>query len=217
MRVISKLKEKWKKLTTSKKPFQNSGDYWINRYNDGGNSGGGSYGILAEFKARVLNNFIKKENIKTVIEFGCGDGNQLTLAEYPNYIGFDVSPTAISLCESLFNNDSSKSFMLINKYKDQNADVTLSLDVIFHLVEDQVFNEYMERLFSASNKYVIIFSSNSDTVEAPNPHVRHRKFTNWVAANQSDWKLLQHIPNENPYTGNNKMSSFADFYIFAKI
>ena len=39
------------KLNASKKPFQNSDDYWKNRYDDGGNSGGGSYGILAEFKA----------------------------------------------------------------------------------------------------------------------------------------------------------------------
>jgi len=158
----------------------------------------------------------KKNNITTVIEFGCGDGNQLTLAEYPSYIGFGISPKAISLCQSLFKNDSSKSFLLLNKYNNQKADATLSLDVLFHLVEDHIFNGYMESLFEASNKYVIIFSSNTNTVKPPNPHVRHRKFTDWIDANQSDWTLLQHIPNENPYTGNNKLSSFTDFFIFEK-
>ena len=57
----------------------NTLSYWENRYKNNGNSGAGSYGRLAEFKADVINNFIAENKITSVIEFGCGDGNQLSL------------------------------------------------------------------------------------------------------------------------------------------
>ena len=59
-----------------------------------------------------LNNFVNKNNIDSVIEFGCGDGHQLSLADYPRYIGLDVSRTAIELCSHRFLNDPTKSFFL---------------------------------------------------------------------------------------------------------
>ena len=90
--------------------------YWEQRYKQGGNSGTGSFGKLAEFKAEIVNSFINKYGIVSVIEYGCGDGNQLKLANYPKYIGFEVSPTAISLCQKIFQNDGTKSFKLMSKY-----------------------------------------------------------------------------------------------------
>lgn len=63
-----------------------STDYWESRYATGGTSGPGSSGKLAEFKAEVLNSFVRRDNVLSVIEFGCGDGNQLSLASYPDCI-----------------------------------------------------------------------------------------------------------------------------------
>jgi SAM-dependent methyltransferase len=83
--------------------FPGSKRYWENRYCQGGNSGAGSYGELAEFKAETLNKFVAENNIHSVIEFGCGDGNQLMLANYPYYTCVDVSPKAIEICRELFN------------------------------------------------------------------------------------------------------------------
>ena len=68
-------------------PFPGSAEYWENRYSAGGHSGVGSYGSFAEFKADVLNQFVSTNRVQTVVEFGCGDGNQLSLAKYPKYIG----------------------------------------------------------------------------------------------------------------------------------
>src|SRR5262245_41742960 len=90
------------------KLFASSAGNWEKRYAHGRNSGVGSYGFLAEFKAEVLNRFVAAHQVQTVIEFGCGDGNQLTLAEYPTYLGFDVSRTAISQCQTLFKADGNK-------------------------------------------------------------------------------------------------------------
>ncbi len=78
----------------------------------GGTSGEGSHGDLATGKARFLNAFVKGNDVQAVIELGCGDGNQLPLAAYPQYIGLDVSKTAIELCKIRFACDPGKSFFL---------------------------------------------------------------------------------------------------------
>jgi SAM-dependent methyltransferase len=199
--------------------FGNSEKYWITRYAKGGNSGAGSYNRLAEQKAEVINRFVVDCHIKSVIEFGCGDGNQLRLAIYPQYIGFDISPVALALCNELFRDDQSKSFRLIQDYAGETAHCTLSLDVIYHLVEDDVFDAYMRRLFQASTRFVIIYSSNKSdqeaNIEAP-IHVKHREFTSWVEAHMPEWQLRQYIPNRYPYSGDPAESSFADFYIYER-
>ncbi|MDQ2075105.1 bifunctional 2-polyprenyl-6-hydroxyphenol methylase/3-demethylubiquinol 3-O-methyltransferase UbiG [Marinimicrobium sp. ABcell2] len=197
--------------------FTSSQDYWEQRYALGGHSGAGSYRKFAEFKAEVLNRFVSKQAIESVIEFGCGDGNQLLLAEYPRYLGIDVSPTAVDLCRELFRSDDTKEFLPLSDYAQESADLTLSLDVIYHLVEDEVFTEYMRTLFAAAQRYVIIYASNFDDPERQvGPHVRHRKFTRWVESELPQWQLQEHIPNKYPYRGNYKKGSFADFYVYEK-
>jgi hypothetical protein len=198
--------------------FPGSKNYWIQRYKAGGNSGVGSYNKLAEFKAEVLNGFVKNMNIMTVIEYGCGDGNQLKLAEYPSYIGFDVSSEVIFHCREIFNYDKFKTFRLIDECAGEKAQLTISLDVIYHLVEDDVFSEYMERLFKSSEKYVIIYSSDTDFQQNKQAaHIKHRKFSKWISQKQQHWKLLQYIPNKYPLENDLEYSSFANFYIYKEI
>jgi len=203
------------KILRSIKPFKGSNDYWNKRYENGRDSGDGSYRKLAEFKAEILNDFVDKHTIESVIEFGCGDGNQITLSHYPHYTGFDISSTAIDLCKKIFTNDDTKCFKNLDDYNNETAELSLSLDVLYHLVEDAIFEEYMQRLFKASRKFVIIYSSNTDV--NPNnqpPHVKHRKFTHWVEKQHPKWNLIDKIPNRYPFQGDSKTGSFADFYIY---
>jgi len=197
-------------------PFSGSHAYWKQRYDDGGNSGPGSYGHLAEFKNSILNRFVGDYQVQSVIEFGCGDGNQLRNARYPHYLGFDISEKAVALCHHLFVEDATKLFRLMDDYAGETAELSLSLDVIFHLVEDAVFASYMRRLFAAAERYVIIYSSNSDDNAGAADHVRHRCFTDWVDEHARDWALLQRIPNPYPYRGDFTRESFADFYVYEK-
>lgn len=216
------LKKSIKKLLGSKKPkksFKGSKIYWENRYLGDRDSGPGSYGRLADFKAEILNSFVQENNIKTVIEYGCGDGNQLSLANYPKYTGYDVSKKAIAICKEKFSDDINKEFKVISSKNAtyQKAELTLSLDVIFHLIEDEVFNNYMKRLFETSTNYVIIYSSNYEASVAK--HVRCREFTKWIASNVSNtWTLFQKIDNRYPMDEDDpKNTSFADFYIYKKV
>jgi len=203
--------------------FPGSKEFWETRYSLGGNSGKGSYGKFAQFKADVLNEFVKEKAILSIIEFGCGDGNQLSLSKYPKYTGLDVSPTAISLCREKFDQDRRKSFFLYSPscfVDHQNifmADLGLSLDVIYHLVEDDVYHAYMDHLFSASKKFVIIYSSDMDQAGGAHArHVRHRKFSARVKEHFQNWKLLEQIKNPYPGKGDFGQGSFADFFIFEK-
>jgi SAM-dependent methyltransferase len=197
-----------------------SAEYWDKRYLSGSNSGCGSYNHLAEFKANIINSFVNENRISSVLEFGCGDGNQLSLSNYPKYIGFDVSSTAINLCMRKFKSDKCKIFKLMSEYSGEKAELVLSLDVIYHLIEDRVYEEYMDRVFSSSSKYIIIYSSNSDLnngqVSAVASHVKHRKFSNYIKEKFSDWKLDRKIDNQYGYNGNYELTSFSDFYIYVK-
>ena len=152
---------------------------------------------MALFKASIINNFVNKNNIKTVIEWGSGDCNQLSLANYKKYIGYDVSKTAIKICQKKFKKDKTKTFIYMkdNFINVKKGDLSISLDVIYHLLEDNVFNLYMKNLFNSSKKYVCIYSSNLDKKWAK--HVRHRKFTDWIKKNISnEWKIKEYIPNK---------------------
>ena len=182
----------------------------------------GSYGHLADYKADILNEFVAFRGVTSVIEFGCGDGNQLSLAKYPSYIGLDVSRTAIEKCVSLFRADDTKTFFLyIPKKFDSSLDghsgeLGISLDVVYHLVENKLFSLYMKHLFEATQKYVIIYSSNHDEV-IKGSHVRHRRFTEYVDVNFKRWRLTQRLENRYPSAQYGaETGSFADFYFFEK-
>lgn len=200
--------------------WKNSAKFWNERYVNGGNSGAGSYNRLAEFKAKIINDFVNNNNIQTVIEWGCGDGNQLSLANYPNYIGYDVSPQAIKLCKNKFKSDASKKFLCSESlfFKPATAELSLSLDVIYHLVEDDVFDKYMKQLFASSKKYIIIYSCNDTEPTVNAIHVRRRKFTQWIEENVSKhWSLKEFIKNQYPFNADDpENTSWSDFYIYEK-
>lgn len=200
--------------------FPGSGDYWERNYAGGGTSGEGSYGVLAQFKAEFLNKLVVDEAITSIIEFGCGDGNQLSLAAYPHYIGIDVSKTAVQLCTSRFLSDPTKVFLTLADYNGQKADCALSLDVIYHLVEDAVFDDYMDRLFAAAERYVIVYSTNHNETYGPGVHVRHRNFTSWVSQHAKQWNLLDRIANPHKPQApdsDRSASSSAEFYIYQRV
>jgi cyclopropane fatty-acyl-phospholipid synthase-like methyltransferase len=193
--------------------FVGSGQYWESRYADGGTSGCGSYGESAQDKANFLNMFVHDHNVQSVTEFGCGDGHQLSLARYPRYIGLDVSQSAIKLCKSRFLDDPTKSFFLYEGdcFVDSaglfTCDLALSLDVVYHLTEDCVFETYMDHLFAAGRRYVVVYSTN-DEHRGTAPHVRHRNFSSWVSERFPRWSLAQVVGGSG--SGTNQ----PDFFVY---
>jgi SAM-dependent methyltransferase len=195
--------------------YTDSARFWEQNYAQGQTSGSGSYGILAEGKSRFLNDLVRQRAVRSVIEFGCGDGNQLSLASYPSYVGLDVSRSAIALCQRRFAEDTGKSFFLYDGecFTDRagvfTADLALSLDVIYHLTEDAVFETYLTHLFAAGQRLVVVYSTNRE-LSGTAPHVRHRHFTPWVEANCSGWALT------GVTRGPSTEQARADFFVYER-
>ncbi|MGH7025493.1 MAG: class I SAM-dependent methyltransferase [Caulobacteraceae bacterium] len=198
-----------------KAAFEGSTPYWEDRYRSGRDSGAGSYNRLAQFKAEILNEFVASHGVSSVVEFGCGDGAQLALAKYRNFVGVDISRRAIELCRERFHGDATKAFYHRDDLPpDTTAELVISLDVIYHLVEDDVYEKYMRDLFSDSSKYVVIYSSDFEG-EQNRPHVRHRQFTSWIDQNAPRYTLIEKVPNRYPYDERYPhKTSFSEFFVF---
>lgn len=190
--------------------FPGSEDFWKTNYLNGGTSGPGSYGELALFKANFLNTFVRENKLQTVIEFGCGDGNQVSLFNFPNYVGLDISEVAIDLC----NKKSKKKNFSFHHYDSLNSidslnlgkyDLSISLDVIYHLVEKEVYMEHLHLLFKMAKSYVIIYGRNSNEF-FPADYTFPREFTKDIAQVFPDWIMTKHVVNP--------LNSWSDFYVF---
>jgi hypothetical protein len=196
-----KLSQAWLTLT-----MRSSASYWERRYRLGLSSGSGSEGNLASYKAGVLNDFVREHHVRSVVEFGCGDGQHL---------GLDVSGKAVELCRARFGADMTKSFLwydpgsAVNLGSYLGADLTLSLDVIYHLVEDEAYESHLRDLFGVSRRHVAIYASNRGG-EGEHRHVRHRHFTEDVLQRFPWFRLTRHLPN--PHCE----STFAEFYFFER-
>ncbi|PZU81918.1 MAG: hypothetical protein DI528_20885 [Shinella sp.] len=196
-----------------------SNSYWEKRYQAGGNSGAGSYDQLARYKGLVINLFAQQKKLKSFAELGSGDGNQLRYFNFEQYTGFDVSQAIIAKTKAMYAANPNYRFIwsaepeLDWEAHEQEYECALSLDVLYHLIDDRVFTEYMDRLFSLSSRYVIIYASNFDAPDRNGAmHVRHRKFVDFVAQRYPQWTLLKYL--ENPFKF--KLQTEADFAIYGR-
>jgi len=75
----------------------------------------------------------------------------------------------------------------------------------------------LDHLFAASEKFVIVYSSDMEREGGAHArHVRHRNFSQRVQERFPEWKLLEKIKNPYPGKGDFGQGSFADFFIFEK-
>lgn len=214
--LVTSASQEW-----ARRRFRRSDAYWERHYLLGGNSGGGSYGRLAEFKAEVLNQFVQGEDVRSVVEWGCGDGHQLSLARYPKYLGLDVSATAVDMCVRRFRSDDQKSFIRVDPDRfllregALRADLALSLDVLYHLIEPDVFAMHLDWVFGSAERFVLIYAVDEDRPQLT-PHVKFRRFTPWIEQRRPGWRLTRVIPNRYPHQGDDGTGSDAAFHLFER-
>lgn len=179
---------------------------WDKRYSDGNTSGRGSYGEHYEFKTRIINDFLEKYNIKNVIDFGCGDGNMLRELKFEKYKGLDLSDVSIEICQKMYEGDDSKSFELyeIGKRPSEKAELTMSLDVIYHIIDDAYLEDYMKCLIECTDKYILVYSTNYDDSNWEG-HVRHREFEKHL---KDGFEKIEFVKNI--------LDCPADFYLYQK-
>lgn len=217
--IIKKLGQ-WKRKIL----FPGSTAFWEKNYKKGGTSGYGSYGKKGKTKAKFINKFLKDHpEIQKVIEFGCGDGNQISLINYPEFWGIDVSKTAVNMCNLKFAMNKDYHFRRLdsidfNKFLRQGSfgatilhnyfDLSISLDVLGHLVEEDIWKAYIDNLRRCTTKYILIHGKSENDYRLDTPHCISRDFVSYIEKN-TFFKLVKYTPN--PVDGEG-----AGFYIFKK-
>jgi hypothetical protein len=198
--------------------FESSAAYWKDHYRQHATPAESAFGRVADFKARVLRDFINRRDTESVIDWGCGDASPMILLECPHYTGVDICLDVITRCKREFKTDARKHFMLATEAKRAGviAELALSLDVIYHLVEDDVFEAHMRALTESSTHFIGICSSDKDAPGRAS-HVRHRSFSAWIARHTPQWKRVEFVRNPYPYDkANADQTSWSDFHFFAR-
>jgi ubiquinone/menaquinone biosynthesis C-methylase UbiE len=123
---------------------------------------------ICQLKNSLINTFILNNNITSVAELGCGDGNRSLNGNYTNhinYIGYDKNKFAINLANITISNENRKYIHWTNDTIFDKKYLTISLDIVNNIDTNRNINEYnsyVKQLFDMSKKYVIIFFSDYD-------------------------------------------------------
>ena len=171
------------------KRFDNSGDYWRRRYWYGGNSGAGSRGDSAERKAKFVTSFARSQGAQSITDLGSGDGECASKIEIPRYIGYDVSKMAVTMARARCRDLQSHQFHEFADRDVETGDLTLSMDVTFHLVEDDVYNWHLRDLAKYARMAVLIYSTDYDS--SATGHVRHRKVSRDWMNRFPEWRFTR--------------------------
>ena len=187
--------------------------YWENRYKSGRDSGEGSYGKSAEYKASIINNYINKLDIKTIGDYGCGDGNQISLLSgFELYHGYDISNFIVDSNIVKFE-DKYNMFFYKNIIDLPECDLNMTLDVLYHICLISEYTTYLMNLFNKSKKYVLIYSTNrveDFELTGDNDYAYHRRFKDWVEENILNFELVEKL--DNPLYETNTVN----FYLYKR-
>ncbi len=172
---------------------------------------------LDRYKSRFLNQLILRTRCRVVVEFGCGDGAQLRLAQYPEYHGIDVSTDAIDRCKAAYAGDTSKQFYTIGEIdRLPLADLTLSQDIISHIGNDVDYWRYLKALFLGSRHFVVIYGNDVSSCRS-DLQTRLPDFVGDVAKCFPNWRLCEF--HRNPYyadKGPDQRHTLSNFFVFER-
>jgi len=164
--------------------------YWDGRYRAGRSSGRGSEGQIAIAKAAYVNQVVEREKITSIIDWGVGDGTVLShITDEISYTGVDISPTILTRLRRRFGFRGEFLLADIAALRHLSADMALSMDVMFHLVNDEDYERYLARLFGSADRFVLICSTDFDDEGRSARHVRHRHWTSEVRTRFPRWLL----------------------------
>jgi len=183
-------------------------EYWEKRYYLGGNSGAGSYGKEVSDKIDIIVDLVKKNNIKTILDVGCGDFNfgSILLPKIPGvkYKGLDISPQIIATNKLLHKGAEFEVF----DWQNEKADLVICMDVLFHIIEDEDYEKLAKYLKKAHKKNLVVSQMGGfEKLPALAPHVNPRKMNKKSMFGK--FKELIVMPLEGEVTTK-------DIYIFEK-
>jgi hypothetical protein len=131
-------------------------NYWDKRYASGGTSGCGSIGKLRDIKWCWIKKFVAP--VTDIIDVGCGDLSFWEGRAIPDgYVGIDGSGIIIEKNKRQHPNNifyqaqSSEPLGL-------SASVVFCFDMLFHIMDDDIYWKTIHNLCSMSNEYIFIYT-----------------------------------------------------------
>jgi len=135
---------------------------------------------------------------------------------YPEYLGLDVSETSVRLCARKYEADPSKSFLLYKPGTLFNrgflrADMTVCLDVLYHVTDDEDYRATLRDLFSPEPAVVVLYTRLTDGTEARVvPTIRDRDVLGSLAEFR-DYEVSEIVPQRY------RELSSADFIVLRRV
>lgn len=132
-------------------------EFWNKRYRtcpEG--SGVGSRGIFAKKKLALIQKCVREEEIKSVIDLGCGDLFWIKHLDIQQYTGIDFSQTVIKKNQQIRPNWCFKSFDFSSEKVSDEADLAICLDVLIHQPTSEKHDLVIENALKASRKILLI-------------------------------------------------------------
>jgi len=165
------------KKTKGVDPTFNYKKYWEERYSRGRDSGSGSYGKNAAFKAEIVNRVIEDYHCKNMVEFGCGDANQMTLFTRIPYVGYDISSTIIERDKKKYADLPQSEFLIMDMGADYSniKDLSICVDVLFHLTIEEDWLKLIDHVCKAGKKMIVITTNTEEIREEYFPHVNFKR------------------------------------------
>jgi autotransporter strand-loop-strand O-heptosyltransferase len=160
-----------KQLVMTDEQFWNT-IYTDNKYGWWGaesKSGEGSEGMFAEYKRGLIETIISKYDIKSIIDFGCGDFNWMSrVNKLPDYLGIDIVRSLVDSHNKAYGS-TDKKFVYGNTANVQfhqdfiknygtEYDIGILFDILGHQLWDEIENTLDFILHKLNLKYVLATS-----------------------------------------------------------
>lgn len=133
---------------------------WYDRISDSPTKSGNAkweYYLL-----RCILKYINKNNVKSLLDVGCGQGNKTAyISEYLGFIqsvGLDASKSGIALADKLYSNCKNLKFINsdLNEFSSENEDkydIVSALEVLEHIEDWQTL---LNNMINVSNRYILL-------------------------------------------------------------
>ncbi|SFQ11343.1 hypothetical protein SAMN04487928_11933 [Butyrivibrio proteoclasticus] len=97
--------------------------------------------------------------------------------------------------------------------------MSISLDVLYHLVEPNVYENYMNNLFGSSNKWVGIYSYDGKLDLPMASHVLYREHNDYIKEHFKNFRLVEIIKNQYKRTlsSDPETTSWCDFFFYESV
>lgn len=195
-----------------------SGEYWEARWRNradrgdwGRGAGKGSEGALLDWKAALVEEKVAEFQARSLLDLGCGDGMLAAKVRVREYVGLDVSVSAIELASSRGLPARYRFHVLPPRTPVGLFDYAVSMDVVQHLIEDGVYLWHLRQLFVAARKAVSIYTPDVCPAQRTAPHVLRRSVSLDVPEYFPGWTLHESVPPRWPTSEHGEEGSDSSF------